>query len=73
MRDGPMAIQGTAKSRAHNGAGLPDFSGYKIPKREKHTKVKTQYTKWSYVNIPKLPQNIQNGYKIYQHFPLQGH
>jgi hypothetical protein len=22
------------------GAGLPDFSGYKIPKREKHTKLR---------------------------------
>jgi hypothetical protein len=32
-------------------AGLPDFSWYNIPKREK-------YTKWL--------QNIPNGYKIYQ-------
>jgi hypothetical protein len=31
-------------------SGLPDFSWYNIPKRE---------------NIPKLPQNLQNGYKLY--------
>jgi hypothetical protein len=32
-------------------AGLPDFSWYKMPKREKYTK---------------LPQTIPNGYEIYQ-------
>jgi hypothetical protein len=32
-------------------AGMPDFSCYNIPKREKHTK---------------LPQNVPNGYEIYQ-------
>jgi hypothetical protein len=33
-------------------AGLPDFSWYNVPKREKYTK--------------KLPQNIPNGYELYQ-------
>jgi hypothetical protein len=27
-------------------AGLPYFSWYKIPKREKYTKMTTKYTKW---------------------------
>jgi hypothetical protein len=33
-------------------AGLPDFSWYNIPKREKMYQTATKYTKW--------PQNIQN-------------
>jgi hypothetical protein len=39
------------------GPGLPDCSWYKIPKREKYTK---------------LPQTIPNVHKIYHHLPLQG-
>jgi hypothetical protein len=44
-------IRVTLLAMAEKTAVLPDFSWYKIPKREKHTK---------------LPQNIQNVYKIYQ-------
>jgi hypothetical protein len=40
-------------------AGLPDFSWYNLPKREKiFQKVYTKYTKW--------PQNLANGHTIYQ-------
>jgi hypothetical protein len=38
--------------------GLPDFSCYKIPKREKIHQITIKCTKW--------PQNIPNGHKIYQ-------
>jgi hypothetical protein len=27
-------------------SGLPDFSGYNIPKREKYTKMTTNFTNW---------------------------
>jgi hypothetical protein len=36
--------------------GLPDFSWYNIPKREKYAKMTTKYTNW--------PLNIPNGSKI---------
>jgi hypothetical protein len=39
-------------------AGLPDFSYYNIPKREKYTIVAQKYTK--------RPYNIPNGSKIDQ-------
>jgi hypothetical protein len=47
----------------HTKAGLPDFSWYGIPKREKYTKITTKYTKWQ--------SNIPNGHKTYQHLFLQ--
>jgi hypothetical protein len=43
--------------------GLPDFSWYNIPKRGKMYQITIKYIKW--------PQNISNGHKIYQQFPLQ--
>jgi hypothetical protein len=39
------------------GAGLPDFSWYKIPKREK-------YTKLTQTNYTKCPQNITKDRKM---------
>jgi hypothetical protein len=39
-------------------AGLPDFSRYNIPKREKIYQMTTKYTNW--------PLNISNGHKINQ-------
>jgi hypothetical protein len=43
-------------------SGLPDFSWYNIPKREKPFQITIKYTEW--------PQNIPNGRKN-QHLPLQ--
>jgi hypothetical protein len=44
-------------------AGLPDFSWYKIPKREKYTKLPR--------NITKDRKNGPLFHKIYQHPPLK--
>jgi hypothetical protein len=60
-------------------SGLPDFSSYNLPKREKLHKpnghkmyqMAVKYTKWQQ-NVPngrkitKWPQNIPNGHNIYQ-------
>jgi protoporphyrinogen oxidase len=40
------------------GPGLPDFSWYNVPKREKYTKMTTKFTKW--------PLDIPNGCQIFQ-------
>jgi hypothetical protein len=48
---------------------LPDFSWYKIPKREKYTKLPQNIP-----NVYKIYQktvNRPNVYEIYQHLPLQ--
>jgi hypothetical protein len=53
-----------------NIAGLPDFSWYNIPKREKiipnNQKISQMATKY-----PKLQQNRPDWQKTYQHLPLQ--
>jgi hypothetical protein len=57
------------KSHVWLGPGLPDFSCCNIPKREIYTKKPhnvpsdQKYTKWQ--------QNRPNGFRIYQHLPLQ--
>jgi hypothetical protein len=42
---------------------LPDFSWYKLPKREKIYQMTINHTKWK--------QNIPNDHKMYEHLPLQ--
>jgi hypothetical protein len=49
---------------------LLDFSWCNIPKREKYTKITIKYIKWQ-IKYTKRQQNRPNGYKIYQHLPLQ--
>jgi hypothetical protein len=51
---------------------LLDFSWCNIPKREKYTKITIKYIKWQ-IKYTKRQQNRPNGYKIYQHLPLQDH
>jgi hypothetical protein len=50
--------------------GLPDFSWYKIPKREKIWQIATNYTKCP-LNITKDRKIGPSVHKIYQHLPLQ--
>jgi hypothetical protein len=64
-------------------AGLPDFSGFNIPKRDKCTKRPQNIPKWhkiyqkaikytkSAIKYTKRPENWPNDHKIYQHLPLQ--
>jgi hypothetical protein len=59
-------VTGSSLSLAFRGfklSGLPDFSCYNIPKREKIYQIPTKFTKWL-LNRP-------NGRKLYQHHPLQ--
>jgi hypothetical protein len=55
------------------GSGLPDFSWYMIPKKEKMYQMNRKYTKWSQ-NIPKVHQILQMDIKyinIFQSMALQ--
>jgi hypothetical protein len=53
----------TTKYGFHVNTGLPDFSLYNKPKREKMNQMSTK--------CPKRSKNRPNGHKIDQHLPLQ--
>jgi hypothetical protein len=50
--------------------GLPDFSSYKIPKREKIYQISTNYTNCPW-NLTKDRKMDQVSINLYQHLPLQ--
>jgi hypothetical protein len=61
-------VKQAGKTRTEK-AGLPDFSRYKIPKREKYTKL--QRTIPNVKKYNKRPYNGPSVHKIYQHHQLR--
>jgi hypothetical protein len=51
-------------------SGLPDFSWYMLPKREKIVPNEHKNVQNSYKIFQMGPYNIPNGRKIYQYFPI---
>jgi hypothetical protein len=61
------AAVATVPKALQSNPGLPDFSWYKIPKREKIYQISTNCPQ----NITKDRKMDQSVHKIYQHLPLQ--
>jgi hypothetical protein len=69
-RDGCFVfnILSSESGRCHE-SGLPDFSQYNIPKREKYTKIQQNIPKGNKIYQMAIKQTKCQ--KIYQHLPLQ--